>query len=105
MGYRLLDQYSLLHFATGIVLYFWNIPFLVAVVGHVIFEAIENTRAGMDFINKYFIYPGYFSWPGGKNKADTALNQFGDNLTFAVGWLIAAYVDVTGVKRGWFEGY
>ena len=103
MGYRLLDQYSLLHFATGIVLYFWNIPFVAALAGHMLFEFVENTKAGMNFINTYFIHPGYFSWPGGKNQADSALNQFGDNLTFAVGWLIAAYVDVTGMKRGWFE--
>ena len=103
MGYRLLDQYSLLHFATGVVLYFWNIPFVVALAGHMLFEFFENTKSGMNFINTYFIHPGYFSWPGGKNQADSALNQFGDNLTFAAGWLISAYIDVTGMKKGWFE--
>lgn len=102
MGYRLLDQYSLLHAAIGVVAYFWNIPLLTAVVLHVLFEFAENTPTGMWAINKYIIDPGYFSWPGGKHKADTLLNQTGDNLAFVVGWLLSAWLDVEGTREHWY---
>lgn len=103
MGYQLLDQYSLLHFAVGIVLYFWNINFFLAFAGHLAFEYLENTSTGIKFINKYIIDPGYFSWPGGKHEADAIINRVGDNLSFVVGWLLAAYLDVTGTQNHWYE--
>ncbi len=65
MGLNFADQYSILHFSVGSVAYFWNIPFLIALIGHTIFELGENTDSGMKLINEYFIHPGYFSWPGG----------------------------------------
>lgn len=64
MGLLFADQYSILHFSVGSVLYFWNIHFIYAMILHTLFELIENTEIGMRFINKYFIHPGYFSWPG-----------------------------------------
>ena len=86
MGYLFADQYSLLHFSVGSIAYFWNIPFIIALVGHFIFEMLENTKLGMRLINRYIIHKGYFSWPGGKNKADNSLNILGDNFFFAAGW-------------------
>ena len=77
-------------------------PFLVALIGHTIFELGENTDYGMNFINEYFIHPGYFSWPGGKNYADSRLNMVGDTFFFALGWLLSAYLDVIGTKRKWY---
>lgn len=102
MGYQLLDQYSLLHFAVGIVLYFWNIPFLFATISHILFEYVENTKEGMAFINKYIIDPGYFSWPGGKHAADSYRNRFGDTLTFVLGFGLAAALDVWGTQNNWY---
>lgn len=102
MGYQLLDQYSILHASVGVITYFWNIPFLVALIGHVFFEFIENTRWGVSAINTYIIDPGYFSWPGGKHQPDTFINQMGDNLLFACGWLVAAYLDVVGTREHWY---
>lgn len=67
-----------------------------------LFEYLENTPEGMRLINKYIIDPGYFSWPGGKHRADSKLNQFGDNFIFAIGWLVAAYLDVTGTRENWY---
>lgn len=102
MGLNFADQYSILHFSVGSVAYFWNIPFLIALIGHTIFELGENTDSGMKFINEYFIRPGYFSWPGGKNYADSRLNMVGDTFFFALGWLLSAYLDVIGTKRKWY---
>jgi hypothetical protein len=83
MGTKIIDQYSLLHLATGIVAFFWNISFKWWMLIHVIFELIENTKTGMKLINK-FAY-----WPGGKPYADSSINMIGDNLFAAFGWLIA----------------
>jgi len=103
MGLNFADQYSLLHFAVGVVLYFWNIPFFIAIILHTIFEMLENTEIGMKFINTYIIHPGLFSWPGGKDYADSFLNNVGDTIFFAIGWILSAYLDVTGTKQGWYK--
>ena len=102
MGYLFADQYSLLHFSVGSIAYFWNIPFAIALVVHFIFEMLENTKLGMRLINRYIIHKGYFSWPGGKNKADKSLNILGDNFFFALGWIISAALDVLGIKYKWY---
>jgi len=85
MGTALFDEYSLLHFAVGVIARHWNIAFLVFLVAHIIFELVENTNPMMYFINTYLK-----AWPGGKSSPDTFLNsQVGDNLSAAVGWWLA----------------
>ena len=103
MGFRFVDQYSLLHFAIGIVLYFWNISFTNAIVMHTIFETFENSKHGMAYINKHIIHPGYFSWPGGKHASDSFTNILGDTIFFAIGWILSAYLDIIGKQRGWYR--
>jgi len=102
MGLLFADQYSILHFSVGSVAYFWNLQFIPALVLHTIFELTENTQTGMKLINDYFIHPGYFSWPGGKNYADSTINIIGDTVFFALGWLISAYLDVIGTRNKWY---
>jgi len=87
MGKTLFDQYTYLHFAVGIVAYFWNIPFGIWVLVHTIFELIENTERGMAFINQYITI-----WPGGKPYADSYLNNLGDTFGAIIGWLSAAMI-------------
>lgn len=85
MGTALLDAYSLLHFAVGVIGRHWNIEFLVFIVAHAIFELVENTKAGMHFINTYVT-----AWPGGKPSPDSFINsQIGDNLCATLGWWAA----------------
>lgn len=89
MGQRTFDQFSLLHFASGILAYFWGVPFLLWFIIHVIFEYLENTKLGMQFINKYIPL-----WPGGKQHPDSFMNSMiGDNVSAAFGWLFASVVD------------
>ena len=57
MGKQFLDQYSLLHYSTGVAAYYWGVPFWTWVVIHVSFE-------GMRFINTNLTF-----WPGGKPNA------------------------------------
>ena len=44
MGTKLFDQYTYLHFASGIVSYFWNLSFIIWIIIHTIFEICENTQ-------------------------------------------------------------
>jgi hypothetical protein len=88
MGYSFFDQYSILHFATGIVAYFWGISLYLTVILHILFELFENTTEGMYFINKYFTM-----WPGGKTHADSLLNSTSDTIFTAIGWSVSYWLD------------
>lgn len=87
MGKYFADQYSLLHFAVGIIAYFWNIPFNVFLALHIIFEIVENTKSGVHVIDTYIKI-----WPGGKLKSDTVINSIGDTFFAMIGWMIAYIV-------------
>ena len=98
MGTKLFDQYTYLHFASGIVSYFWNLSFIIWIVVHTIFEICENTQVGVNFINKYL-----FFWPGGKPKADSNINILGDTIGALIGWGSAYYLDKIGAKYKWYS--
>lgn len=97
MGKQILDQFSLLHVAVGVVAYFWGVPFWLALGFHIAFEIVENTAWGISFINNWLTV-----WPGGKPYADSVVNLISDNVTFAGGWLAAAWLDGVGDERGWY---
>lgn len=89
MGNGWFDQYSLLHFSVGIIAYFWSMSFIVLVVIHILFEFVENTKMGMDFINTYFIR----WWPGGKGFPDSLENSISDTLFSGGGWICSYILD------------
>jgi hypothetical protein len=89
MGLRAFDQYSLLHFAVGIIAYFWSISLFITVTIHIIFEFIENTPLGMDLINTYFLQ----WWPGGKTHPDSLLNRTTDVSFTVLGWILSYQLD------------
>lgn len=84
MGVAFTDQYSLLHFAVGILSRYWNMPLLWLLLLHALFETLENTERGMWFINTYIPY-----WPGGKTHSDSILNRVGDTIYSGLGWVVA----------------
>ena len=94
MGRAFVDQYSLLHFATGIVAYFWGISAWVTIIAHLLFELVENTEKGITIINRYLKW-----WPGGKPYADTVPNSIGDTLATMLGWFIARAADRMSTER------
>ena len=51
MGTRMFDQYTYLHFAVGIIVYFWSISILNWFILHTIFEFLENTQIGINIIH------------------------------------------------------
>lgn len=89
MGLTIFDQYSLLHFAVGVLAYFWSISFFTIIIIHILFEFIENTPIGMNIINTYFI--GW--WPGGKTHPDNLLNRISDTIFTGLGWIVSYQLD------------
>jgi hypothetical protein len=85
MGFNFIDQYSLLHFAFGIIAYFFGIKFHIWLIIHLMFELIENSELGIKYINTWF-KP---IWPGGKDSQDALINSTGDQIFAMCGWLIA----------------
>ena len=83
------DEYSMLHFATGIVAYFLGVPFWMWFLLHATFEVTENSPAGIRFIRRYLLW----MWPGGKggttrDTPDTPINMVGDQFFALIGWLV-----------------
>lgn len=97
MGKYLLDQYSYLHFASGIIAYFWKLNFKNWLLLHSLFEFIENTTFGMSFINNLTF------WPGGKPNKDTFTNIIGDTISTIIGWVTAYLIDDLGNKFGLYK--
>jgi hypothetical protein len=100
MGKYFADQFSLLHFAVGIMVYFWSVPLIAWIGLHILFELIENSDWGMNIINNWLKI-----WPGGKPYADTPLNMVGDTVFAALGWILAYYLDIYGAHAGWYSGH
>ena len=98
MGKRNLDQFTYLHFASGIIAYFWGVSLSTWMIFHFAFEMAENTGMGMMVINKYLKF-----WPGGKPHADSLVNIVGDNIDAALGWMSAYYLDEFGTRMGWYK--
>ncbi len=121
MGYLFTDKYSLLHFATGIVVYYWNMSFWTWFFIHALFELVENTQTGMYVINHLPRFSGNMPlrsgnmplrsgnmplrsgnmplrsgnmplWPGGKTHADSLINSIGDQTYASLGWIFAKII-------------
>lgn len=95
MGTRIFDQYSVLHFAAGIVAYFIHVPLWLWFIFNIIFEVFENSIFGMSLINQISI------WPGGKDKADLPINSICDIIFCMLGWRFAYFMDYLGKKYMW----
>jgi len=93
MGVYFLDQYSLLHFASGILCRYFNISFTFLLIFHIIFEYVENSKNGMHFINNYFKI-----WPGGKPKPDSLVNSIGDIISSLIGWRVMDILIKNGIQ-------
>ena len=98
MGTQTFDQFALLHFATGIIFYFFGVSFWKWFWIHLSFEMLENMEFGMKIINDYL---GNV-WPGGKNYSDSYNNRLGDQISAMIGWYVAYLLDDYGSEHGWF---
>ena len=99
MGIRLFDQYTFLHYACGVVVYFFGVSLDKWMMLHTLFEISENTAYGVRFINTYLAN----IWPGGKPQSDSVVNIVGDSVGTLMGWLSAMVLDQLGDKLGWYE--
>lgn len=97
MGTKIFDQYTILHFATGIIAYFWGFSLPLFFIIHTAFEILENTPQGINFINNYFTI-----WPGGKPQANSTINRIGDTIGAIAGWYLSYLLDYYGKKFNWY---
>lgn len=88
MGLTLFDRYTYLHFAVGVVIYFYDISLLQWSILHTVFEVLENTPSGMYFISNYIKV-----WPGGKSFSDSLINSTGDTIGAILGWISGYILD------------
>ena len=100
MRLKIFDQYTYLHFAVGIISYFWGITFTTFLIIHILYEYIETTQFGIYIINEYFgkIWPG-----GGKHISEPIINGVGDTVCAMLGWISAYYLDKLGNKYKWYD--
>ena len=97
MGKYIFDQYSLLHFTSGIVCRYFNFSLTFLFIFNIIFEYIENTKKGMYIINNYLKI-----WPGGKTSSDTLINSISDIIISLIGWICMDFL----IKRNMIKiGY
>ena len=87
MGEKIIDRYSLLHFAVGIIMYFTGFSFFSQAFWHTLFELIENQPFMVRFIDQQLTW-----WPGGKQVPDAIVNSISDVCWGSLGWLTAYYV-------------
>jgi len=88
MGRNIVDQFSLLHFATGIIAYFFGIPLFWWFVIHTLFEIVENSPIGIKFIDTKLKF-----WPGGKKSSDNLINSISDLVFSIIGFILALKLD------------
>jgi hypothetical protein len=88
MGNKIIDQYSLLHFSSGCIAYFFGINLTYWIIIHTIFELTENSSKGVYFIDNYLKF-----WPGGKKAPDNLLNSLSDLIFAIIGFMCAYYLD------------
>jgi hypothetical protein len=93
MGLNIIDQFSYLHLASGIIAYYWGITLKMWTILHIIFELIENTPQGIHIINNYITF-----WPGGKPNADSINNSVSDIIFGILGWMSAYYINYLHTK-------
>ena len=65
MGKDLFDKYTLLHFLSGYLAFYWGLNLGNWTLIHIVFEILENSKQGMELINKLPF------WPGNKDYADS----------------------------------
>jgi hypothetical protein len=85
MGIHFTDKYSLLHFSSGIICYYWSISLIGWFIIHMLYEIIENQPYIVKIIDTIPI------WPGGKKFSDKPINMVGDQFYAVLGWIFTHY--------------
>jgi hypothetical protein len=85
MGIYFTDKFSLLHFASGIIAYYWNFSLIFWFIFHFLYEVIENSQKVYKLIDKFPL------WPGGKKAPDSYINSLGDQFYSVLGWVFTHY--------------
>lgn len=91
-----IDQFSYLHFASGITAYFFGFKLKNWMLLHLAFDIFDNSNWGIQFVQKYVSFlkqPRYGS--------DPPLNIIVDNIISVLGWVSAYYLVQYCTDRGY----
>lgn len=83
-----IDQYSYLHFASGVTAYFVGIKLRNWILLHLAVDLIENSGWGIKIIKRYLYF---IKQP--RLGPDPPLNIIADNIFAIIGWYSAKYLD------------
>lgn len=87
MGTNTFDTFSILHFASGIIAYYWGISLHIWIILNIIYEIFDNIIA-LELIGSIKI------WPGGKKYKDNLINSFSDVVFGVAGLVTVAMLDI-----------
>ena len=93
---QILDQYSYLHFASGVTAYFVGFRLKTWFIIHLGVDLLENSPPGIYLIKKYL----YYFWRP-REGSDPAWNIVADNVLALVGWISAYYLETWCHERGY----
>jgi hypothetical protein len=82
MGELFTDKYSIYHFSSGVIAYYFGVSFVKWFIIHAVYELLENSRLQKE-LDKIEI------WPGRKPRPDTFVNSMSDQFYTMLGWSIA----------------
>ena len=96
---KIFDNYTYLHFAAGIIAYYWGFTLLEWTVFHLFLDIFERTDFGKKVLH-FFIR----IWPGrDDNLLESYYNVFGDSASAVLGWLSAYLLDIMLQKIGLYQ--
>ena len=96
---KIFDRYTYLHFAAGIIAYYWGFTFVEWIVFHLFLDIFERTEFGKKVL-QFFIR----IWPGREqNVLESYYNVLGDSASAALGWGSAYLIDNMLQKAGLYE--
>lgn len=101
MGHQIFDQFSSLHFAMGVIAYFFGLTFWQWFFLHLLFELIQNGSKYYGYINIDVGLP--ILQPPDTTGPDHLINSLGDQTFAMTGWILAYYIDKLGKEYNWYN--
>ena len=96
---KIIDRNTYLHFAAGIIAYYWGFTLIEWIVVHILLDIFQRTEIGKK-VTKFFLR----IWPeSGDLTPESYLNILGDSTFTILGWCSAYLLDKLLQKAGLYE--
>ena len=96
---KIVDRYTYLHFAAGIIAYYWGFTLIEWISVHIILDIFQRTELGKK-VTKFILR----IWPESPDlSSESYLNILGDSTFTVLGWCSAYLLDKLLQKVGLYE--